>query len=212
MKKYALLTFLCFSLAITCHAQFKIGLKGGLSSPDIDPKAFIITRDNATSDLKVDIENAGFGYHLGIFTRITIANVFIQPELIYNSSSVDYKLSEIELSNTISSIKEEKFKQLDIPVIAGLKWSPMRVGAGPVGHIHLNNTSGLFDIDGYAEDFKMITFGWQAGLGLDLWSLIVDLRYEGNFNNFGDHIVIGGESFDFSDRDNRIVLSAGISF
>ena len=80
----------------------------------------------------------------------------------------------------------------------GCKFGPLRLMAGPEGHVFLNSTSGLLDIDGYRQDFKGLTLGWQGGVGLDLWNLVVDIRYQGNFNNFGDHITFLGQEYELT--------------
>ena len=212
MKQLFASLLISFCLFQTSQAQVKFGLRGGLSSADLEPSSFLVVGNNSFNDLKVEVEDAGYGYHLGLFMQAKIGNFFIQPEILYNSMSTDYKITDISFENSVTSIKEEQFNDLDIPVMVGFKWLFLRLGGGPVGHVHLDSTSGLFDIDGYSEDFKSVRFGWQAGIGLDIWKLVIDLKYEGNFNNFGDHITIGGQQFDFDTGDNRMIVSVGLAF
>jgi hypothetical protein len=40
----------------------------------------------------------------------------------------------------------------------------------------------------------------------------IDLRYEGNFNNFGDHITFGGNKYEFSKKPSRMMLAVAMSF
>lgn len=94
----------------------------------------------------------------------------------------------------------------------GLKYGPLRLQGGPVGHLFLNSKSDLFDLEGYDQRFDEMTYGWQAGIGLDIGKVILDFKYEGNFNNFGDHIVFGNNSYQFDDSPGRFIASLGIAF
>jgi hypothetical protein len=41
---------------------------------------------------------------------------------------------------------------------------------------------------------------------------MIDVRYEGSFNEFGDHIRFGDQQFSFSDEPNRWIFSLGLLF
>ncbi|GAH15956.1 unnamed protein product, partial [marine sediment metagenome] len=61
----------------------------------------------------------------------------------------------------------------------------------------------LFDTAGYEEKYKSATFGYQAGVGIDILKKVTfDFRYEGNLNKLGDGMTIGGEDFNFDSRPN----------
>jgi len=94
----------------------------------------------------------------------------------------------------------------------GFKFGPLRLQGGPVGHVFLNSTSELFDIEGYDQKFDEMTFGYQAGVGLDIWKLVLDVKYEGNFNKTGDHIVFAGQQFNFDQTPGRLLVSVGFAF
>ncbi|HUR31889.1 MAG TPA: hypothetical protein VMZ69_10690, partial [Saprospiraceae bacterium] len=115
-----------------------------------------------------------------------------------------------------SFIKEIKFRDsyrnIDVPVILGLKVGPVRVGGGPVGHIFLESQNGLSNYPGFEAIFDDLTWGWQAGVGLDFWKLHIDARYEGNFSKLGDQITFFGKRFDFDTNNNRFIASLGFSF
>jgi hypothetical protein len=52
----------------------------------------------------------------------------------------------------------------------------------------------------------------QAGAGLDIWRLVVDVRFEGNLTRLGDHMYFAGEKVTFSQRPTRWLLSVGYAF
>jgi len=212
MKKSLLLFAVCFLAFQSLQAQFKMGVKGGLSTMDVVPGELILSNSDAVRDLGISVSEANYGMHLGFFMQAKVGNFFIQPEVLFNSNTVEYKVQDFRGGNTIELIKSESFQKLDLPLMMGLKYGPLRLQGGPVAHVHINSRSELFDIDGYGQKFDEMTWGYQAGVGLDLWKLMIDLRYEGNFQKFGDHITFFDQDFNFDNSPGRFVASVGISF
>lgn len=210
MKKLIVVVLGLFLLQ-QANAQFNIGILGGLSSYNLPGN--IIHVNNGTDSLDLSVDKARYGYHFGIFLRGQVHKFYIQPEFIFNSNRVDYKLNDFSLdTNSISGIRNERYQYLDVPIMLGLKFNFFRINAGPVGHIFINSRSELTDINGYDQKFKQMTLGWQGGIGFDISWLTLDLRYEGNFNKFGDHIHIGNNSFAFANTPSRFIASLGICF
>ncbi len=94
----------------------------------------------------------------------------------------------------------------------GLRLGPLRIQGGPEGHLFINSTSDLFDVGNYDQNFDKFTVGYIGGVGLDLWNLMVDLRYQGSFQRFGDHINFFGTQYQFSQKPATLSLSAGWLF
>ena len=207
-----------FSLAVfligltTLKAQFAAGVKLGMSSTDIQASDLNIFDQNGIQELSMSIENANYGFLIGGFMRIPIKKFFIQPEVLFNSNSVDYRVTDFRQQGFVDTILREKYQYLDVPLMLGFKFGPLRLNGGPVSHIFLGSNTQLNSIQDYGQMFKNAEYGWQAGLGLDIWKIAVDLRYEGNFNKFGDHITIGGEQFSFDDSPARFVATIGYTF
>jgi hypothetical protein len=214
MKRFLLLPLLLLTV-LTLSAQskssFKIGLMAGMSTPDVAPGDFISIGDEG-EDLVLQLENANYGFHAGLMMRAQFGRFFIQPEFLLNSSSVDYRVQDNRFANPVEAIRRESFQYLDIPLLLGLKFGPLRMQGGPVGHLFLNSTSDLVDIEGFEARFQEMTYGWQAGLGLDIWKLFIEVNYEGNFSRYGDHITLFGTDFDFQQSPSRIVASVGYTF
>lgn len=198
-------------LSTLSYSQFELGIKTGISSTDLSPKSIVI--NNGGNDMTLSIKEANYGFHLGLYTRVTIANIFIEPSFLFNSSSVDYNLSE-EIFDTgiISSIRSESYNNLDIPLMVGIKVGPLRLQGGPVAHIFLNSSSDLAALSGYAQKFKDASYGIQGGIGLDILKVRLDFNYETNLSLFGDHINVDGQPYDFDQRPGRIVASVGVKF
>ncbi|MEP7320607.1 MAG: hypothetical protein ABI761_01765 [Saprospiraceae bacterium] len=211
MKKYFLLTALIIGFNSLIYAQFRVGLKFGVSSDNISTSAIDIQGANDFNDLKLSLLRANYGIHAGIFTQVKILGIFIQPEFVFNSSSADYKLSQLSHS-PVDVIKRESYQNLDIPVLLGVKLGPLQLGAGPVGHLFINSSSELIDVSGYKQKFKELKYGYQAMAALVIGKLYLDLRYEGNLSKFGDHLEFFGKQYSFDKSPSRMIGSIGIAF
>jgi len=209
MNKYMLLALFAI-VAQTCVAQIEFGLKTGLNTTDIESRAIIF--NDSDTNLEIEFTEAQYGIHLGLYTRIKIAGIFIEPAALLNSSSVTYKLTELDQDDLISSFKSEQFTNLDIPFMIGMKFSFLRLQLGPVAHINLSSTSELLDVNGYKQKFKTATYGYQFGAGLDIWKLRFDVAFEGNLSKFGDHITIKDTDLSFDESATRLLFTLGYKF
>lgn len=198
-------------MATLSYGQFEMGLKAGVSSTDLSPESILINNGQTTA--KISIAEAKYGFHLGLYTRISIANIFIEPAFLFNSNTVDYNLEEqIFDTGIFSSIRSETYNNLDIPLMVGMKIGFLRLQGGPVAHIFIDSASELTDIDGYSQKFQDATYGIQGGIGLDLWKIRLDLNYETNLSNFGGDIDVNGDSYQFDQRPARLIASVGLRF
>jgi len=208
MKKLILTLAAAFLLIQFADAQiFQFGIKGGLgvnklkmedlSSPDAAYE--LATGDNVV------------GYHLGIQTRIKLAMLYVQPELYFNDAGgclthdngVDIRDINIEI------------KRIDLSVLLGLKFGPARVGIGPVGSFVVKDevVTSIAEIEPDASIFtSSMTWGFQAGIGLDLSKISLDVRYEGALNKLGDSFDVGTSNFKLDARPSQWVFSLGFWF
>ncbi len=210
MKKLLILAIALFSFQMV-DAQFKFGVKAGLATTDIDPDQLLITSVSEAEEFGLAVQDAKLGVHMGVFMRFG-RTIFFQPEILFNTSKVTYEFSDFSQGETYTNLFSERYNTLDIPLLLGLKLGPLRINGGPVGHVFLSNTSDLLDVEGYGQDFKDLTIGYQAGVGLDIWKILIDLRYEGNFSKFGNHIEFFGNEYKFDQTPARIVASIGFAF
>jgi Outer membrane protein beta-barrel domain len=219
MKKLFLI-LLCFTavqVATTNAQTFKWGIRGGLSTPDIKPgdvDSILFERKTTSTRIdsfKLKVSDANYGYHFGVWGRLKIAGFYVQPEVLFNSSKVQYKIGKLRTPTTLDSIKSETFQNLDIPVLVGTKLGSFRLSAGPVAHVRIGGTSDLTNAGDFSEKFKTATWGYQLGLGFDAGRVGIDLRYEGNGSNFGNHISIGGKPYEFSKAPARFIASVAIA-
>jgi len=211
MKNLLILVIALLSFQIT-NAQVKIGLKAGMSTSDISTNQLAIRNLDNVKTLGLSIEDASYGFHFGVVTQAKIGNFFIQPEFLLNTTQVDYVLEEFGEGQVTKRLLTDNYHNLDIPVMLGLKFGPLRLQAGPVAHMHLGSNSELDDQDGLDINFDKWTYGYQTGIGIDVWKLMLDVRYEGNFNQLGEGITFMNRDFNFDERPGKLVASLSYTF
>ena len=213
LKSLALVSVVAF-FGFSMQAQtFKFGIKGGISTPDVNPNDINPLKiTNIRDSLSLKLTDANYGWHLGAFARVGLGNFFIQPEVLFNSSGANYNVKSLRLGLIIDSLRSESYRNIDVPLMVGFKFGTLRLNAGPVGHVFLSSTSDLTNIAGLTTTYNKLEWGYQAGLGLDFGGLGLDLRYEGNFSDYADHITVGNQTFAFDKKPTRLILSLAIAF
>jgi hypothetical protein len=205
MKKWTL--SILFSLSsLFAFSQFHAGLRAGLSSSEVEINENVEGINISTGD-------KNYGYHIGLFTQIIIKDKFvIMPEVLFSSTG-----GKIDLSNgtNVSEIWNLKYNRLDIPLNFGVKFLKiMRINAGPYAGILLNADANYQDVDQDVKDnYKNLVWGYQAGIGMDIWKLSVDLKYEGSFASYhNNNIHVFGRDINYSPdtRPNQWILSVGL--
>jgi hypothetical protein len=207
MKNLILLIFTILTTAL--NAQFiTTGIRGGLSSSmTLDEVKLINT--SSKEEFLLSMSSKTFGYHFGALVRLKLGPLFVQPEVVFNSNSFDISFQDVNKVST--NIGKQKFQYIDVPVLVGLKFGPLRVNAGPTGHLFLNNTKDLFDVNNYAANFSKISVAYTMGVGLDLGAFMLDVRYDGNLSD-NSPLVEFTEDFTLSTRPPRLSASVGFKF
>lgn len=194
MKKLILLAVVfMFTWTLAAQTTFNLGIKGGLTSNDFSISKETYKAENILS------------YHAGAFARVGFGRIFIQPEAYFNSRGGRIFQGD---NNPLSVATKFDFKTIDMPILAGLKLFSasvfnLRAMGGPLfSFVTSKNVEGpRFGADNFRDNF----FGWQYGVGIDLWFITLDARIENSRNS----VIQAG---DFNARSNLFLLSAGIKF
>ena len=205
MKKFIVIV-LALVLAAPLYSQVKFGLKAGASTD------FTFTDQTIQgTDFEVILQNAKdaeWGFQGGVFMRATFSGFYIQPELLLATATNSVTYEDVEAGGA-PVIYNQKFNKLNIPVLLGVKVGPLRLNAGPAASVMITDPKEIIE----GATYKRATFGYQAGLGFDLFKrLTFDLRYEGNLNQFGDQIEIANQTFTLDDRTGALLVQVGLIF
>ncbi len=201
MKKFTLL-LMGFLLALTGFAQTNnatFGPKLGISSSNVT------IRDDVEG---FDTGKRKIGFHAGAFARFSFGPLFVQPELLFTSTGAEVEVESV----SAQQIREYEFNKLDLPVMIGLKLGEsLRFFAGPMASLVLSSDVRQQGTTQEVRDnYKNATIGYQAGVGVDIGNLIIDLKYESNLSKFGDRVTVGSQEFATDTRNNQLILSLGV--
>jgi|SRR5690606_29856276 len=171
MKKIILgLAALLFCVQAT-QAQLlpslKLGVKGALNFSSLRSEGKILNSDTKA------------GYQLGVWGRVGAAGFHVQPEIYYAQKKMGV---EREGDGT----GEVTLKSMDIPILLGTKigLGPIgfRIQAGPVFSFAQNGKVSFKSATDF-DNYKKTSTGIIGGLGADIGSFTVDLRYEHGLSN-----------------------------
>lgn len=173
MRNLSITILAIFLFTGVASAQmFTVGPKVGLTSTKMNIK------ESANDFMAGDNQ---IGYHAGVFARVGILGFYVQPEVYFHSVSGSY----IDPSQGANNEVNFDRTQIDVPILFGYRFAKIfRINAGPVanfavGDIDFSNAS----FSGAVEDYRNAAYGYQLGAGIDLGSITLDIRYEGNFNS-----------------------------
>jgi hypothetical protein len=213
MKKLIVIAFVVL-VSIPAFSQIKFGLKAGVSTTSLSMPT-IKTVTSGTTSYTVDaLTSAKYGLHGGVFVRLTLFGIYLQPELLFSTRSNDYTVTNVtNQASPVSYVAKQTFNRLDIPVMLGLKLGPLRLNAGPSGSLLINSPKAIITNPDYKNNYSKMTFGYQAGLGFDLFFLTFDLRYEGSLKKYQNQIQnLAGTKYNLDDRPNAFLFSVGLMF
>jgi hypothetical protein len=204
MKKL-FVTALVLLLAIPAFSQVKFGIKAGASTTTVPTYEATGTGTNIEA-----LEDAAWGFHAGVFLRLGIGGLYLQPEVVFNSNTYEYRVQ----TTTVSEVLDQRFNRLEIPVLVGLKLGPVRLNAGPSATVPIGSPDNLINDPNFDNMYRGTTFGYQAGVGVDIFNtLTLDARYGGSLSKeFGDAVSIGSQTFNLDSRQPQFIISVGIMF
>jgi hypothetical protein len=204
MKKLFAVLLMVF-LALPVFSQVKFGIKAGASTTTVPEYNSTTGQTNINS-----LDDAYWGFHAGIFLRLGLDPVYLQPEIVFASTTYEYNVQ----TSTGSDIFDQSFNRLEIPVLLGLKFGPLRLNAGPAAYVPIGKPSALINDPNWDDLYRGTTFGYQAGLGVDIFNtLTLDLRYGGSLaERYGDEVTIGTTDFRLDDRQPSFMISLGVMF
>lgn len=207
MNKKLLILFFIFAMAKgdDSFSQFTIGIKGGvnLSQLKTDFKSQSLG-DNLQQSL-----DTRTGYVGGVYVRIG-SKFFVQPEFLFSAKGGSLNILKGGSTTNTQTVAIE-YTNLDIPVLIGFKVGPLRLNAGPMASFVISDKGLNEALKTYSsnveESFKNASYGYQAGGGLDLGALSLDLRYEGSLSE-----VTGNKfnNINFTQKGNLWQLTLGL--
>ena len=207
MKKL-FITLMLSCLAVGAMAQglkpISFGVKAGIISDNID------ILKSGKDELKSIFSDPKTGWQLGLTSRINLAMFHIQPEILFNMNRYDLR-TEMETGGVATA--DVKINTVDVPVLFGLRLLMLRLQAGPTFNLltdtKVKNSAGA--IHYVKADRPSVSY--TLGLGLDLFGVNLDARYNGTFERMKQDIQVGdGNTTSYKTKFNSWMFSIGYMF
>ena len=186
MKHSVSIVILMFAV-MTANAQFDLGIKAGYnSSLGFNNLNMIGDRTYTLDNVKAEIKD---NFQAGIFARVFINKVYLQPELLYSIQKKDYDLINVMVNGQLTNVETYMdISTVVVPVYLGyklldLKIAALRVFAGPKFIMnagssldYLNLTSQQITAANLLQDFRESQVDVEVGAALDVLMFSAEAR------------------------------------
>ena len=199
MKKLILTAIVGLAANFATAQNIDFGIKGGAVFNTDKGKVW----EDAGNIFKKD-GKASAGFQAGALARVSLAGIYIQPELLYTQFKNEYDVDGQNLDVTK--------KRLDIPVNVGKRFLGIgHVQAGPVFSYYFDDKLSVKDFTTAKQD--EFNVGMQIGAGVEVSKLLFDLRYEFGLGKVGSDILNGSKGqYRTENRPQMLNLSVAYLF
>ncbi|MGV0936057.1 porin family protein [Empedobacter falsenii] len=199
MKKLILTAIVGLAANFATAQNINFGIKGGAVFNTDKGKVWQVAGNIFKKDGK-----ASAGFQAGALARVSLAGIYIQPELLYTQFKNEYDVDGQKLNVTK--------KRMDIPVNVGKRFLGIgHIQAGPVFSYYFDDKLSVKDFTtAKQDDFNV---GMQIGAGVEVSKLLFDLRYEFGLGKVGSDILNGSNGqYRTENRPQMLNLSVAYLF
>lgn len=199
MKKLILTAIVGLAANFATAQNINFGIKGGAVFNTDKGKVW----QDAGNIFKKD-GKASAGFQAGALARVSLAGIYIQPELLYTQFKNEYDVDGQKLNVTK--------KRMDIPVNVGKRFLGIgHIQAGPVFSYYFDDKLSVKDFTTAKQD--EFNVGMQIGAGVEVSKLLFDLRYEFGLGKVGSDILNGSNGqYRTENRPQMLNLSVAYLF
>jgi hypothetical protein len=203
MKK-TFLIIMVFFVSMNAMPQVKFGLVAGIGSQTIKPTE--IKDNNLTVN---SLSDPQLTYHLGLSGQLSLLGILGRVEAYVSGTQIKFTITD-KTTDKDTDKSQHDFR-FNVPILVGYKLGPARLFLGPIASFKLNKSSDLIEdqVSGYTNK---ASFGYQLGVGLDIWKIGADIRYEGNIGNIEDKVNIAGKKYNMDTRPNQWLFNLSYYF
>ncbi|MBW8201802.1 PorT family protein [Flagellimonas marinaquae] len=195
-KTFLVVAFALIGSAAMAQSGSGFGVKAGLS---YNKNGDLISSVGQGGEDIVEGAEGKTGYHFGFWGKLDFPKIYLRPELVYSKTKSSYDVA--------GSSQDYDVSKLDLPVLLGYKLiGPLHIFAGPAFQYTLKNDLEDLEVEDVENDF---TVGLNAGVGVNLGRLGLDVRYERGFSkNEAEIIDIPDGRVDT--RPSQIIFAASL--
>jgi hypothetical protein len=175
----------------------RLGIKGGVNFSTL-----------YASD--ADKTKALTGFNIGLYGKLPVAGmVSVQPELYFTTKGADVTYNNLFAIGTV----RYTFNYLELPLLLMVNISPnFNIHAGPFASLLINgkvkhkSDVSLFDFERNLDtkDYNRLDTGIALGVGIDIASISLGMRYNFGLNTVGKERTLIGTTYIFPDAKNGV--------
>ncbi|GGE86533.1 Outer membrane protein beta-barrel domain-containing protein [Chishuiella changwenlii] len=205
MKKVILTAIVGLAANFASAQNINFGIKGGAVFNTDKGEVWRDAGDIFKRDGK-----ASAGFQAGVLSRISLAGIYIQPELLYTQFKNDYDVPADATSNDVNTRFSVTKKRIDVPVNVGKRFLGIaNVQAGPVFSYYFDDKISVKEFTAAKQD--EFNVGMQIGAGVEVSKLLFDLRYEFGLGKLGTEIV-NGNNREFNTQNRPQMLNLTVAY
>ena len=199
-----LILFVFTQVSNAQESNLKFGVKGGVNFSNL-------STDNAQDNKMLT------GVNLGLFAKLPVTNsIAIQPEIYFTTKGSKLTYNNVFVDGTANF----DLNYIEIPVLLVLNVTEnFNVHVGPyASYLVSSKVKNASDVSFYnfegninSNDFNKFDTGIVAGVGIDLHSLSIGVRYNFGLIKVGKERDYNGTTYTFPDGKNS-VISAYLSY
>ncbi len=194
-------------------AQSKFGIKASYEIYQSHPSSVEYSEDGFVYHNRINFIETQNGQALGLFYNKQFDFLFFQIDILYNRYQSIYKIDFLQESGVGPEFATEKFRNIDLALVAGYRFKNFDISIGPVMHRKMDFESQLSKFSFFTDRSKTLNMGFQFGLGYTWGPLRIETRIEDMFAKPGSHIGLNqGHPNKLNKKQNIIKLQFGIGF
>ena len=178
-----------YSASAQYDPAFRFGIKAGANLSNINGSNDLSLSSGGNAFNFKDNDNRSLGFAGGVFFRFG-RTFYVQPEILLSQKGGKFNVYKDGVQNSDGKV-DVRFSNLDVPVLFGVRVAKFfRINVGPMASLRMSSNGKIGDSfddvtgDNSSTTFKnRLAYGYQAGVGIDLGRLSLDVRYEGNFTD-----------------------------
>ncbi len=202
MKKLILTAIIGLAANFATAQNINFGVKGGAVFNTDKGEVWRDTGNIFKKDGK-----ASAGFQAGALARISLAGIYIQPELLYTQFKNEYNAEDQNGNDRDFKVTK---KRLDVPVNVGKRFLGIaHVQAGPVFSYYFDDKLSVKEFTTAKQD--EFNVGMQIGAGVEVSKLLFDLRYEFGLGKVGSEIL-NGNNREFKTENRPQMLNLTVAY
>ena len=179
--------------------SYSYGVTGGAHVAQVEVDPFSIDPNQPLETLSF---TATGGYHLGIYARLGLGLVYLQPQMWF--TELNQAVTYTDGAGSAQTVPWT-LRRLDIPLEVGVKMGPLLLLAAPIWSAPISQVSAVQSVTPSSG-----SWGGQIGVGVKFGPVQLTARYEGSLQPLGDQVSIGGTAYPTDSRISQLITSLSV--